>query len=503
MNRLFFLLLFLWIPTGLIAQNGTVQPETNSGEAKQRVIDDPPPALRYNSLFEWEEKTRMMILDRYHNHGGLFYDRGLFRFTNLSMTKEHSLNLITYNFTPAEQYDWYYRAENSFRTWFGSYNLGMFLQGAQIRNYVTVSDRLTLPIQITRRFDMQAERALIQLGLDYRINENHTAGFSHTLTHQKPDLDATIFYRYGQPDSGFAEVSASALDWANNAAYNLSQRRGTDAPELRKYESAPFFFHLRAGGPVPFVQRLRGELVAGLQTPLNAISELGQSGGEEFRDREMARYAGGLIEYAVTDFTIGATLRQTWARFHRTDAGEPEGHPTDYGNYQIQTTAGIFASTQYGRFYLDSRAWYHFNKDHEYDIQPRTSPYVDGYTYVPFTFRENRWQYQHRIGYNPDRRGFTISAEWSADHRNFLEGAYDWEGGTVYGFDYRQMYPYQLTTLNTRITLMWGFRFNEFSSFVMGASYDLDGDRTGGFYENDIHPHTHFDGGFARFVLYW
>src|SRR5690625_7894081 len=57
------------------------------------------------TLFGWEEETRLMIMNRYHNYGGIFYDRGLFRFTTPPFTKEHDINLISYNFTPIEEQD--------------------------------------------------------------------------------------------------------------------------------------------------------------------------------------------------------------------------------------------------------------------------------------------------------------------------------------------------------------------------------------------------------------
>lgn len=443
----------------------------------------------------------MMILDRYHNYGGLFYDRGLFRLTTPSMTKEHDLELITYNFSPDEQFDWYYHPQNSFRTYFGSFNLGMFLQGSQVRNYIPVSDRLTLPLQVTRQFDMRADRALIQLGLDYRLAENHLLGFEHTLTHQKPDLDATLFYRYGDFRTGGVEIAFTALDWGNNSAYELSQRRGTDAPELRKYETQPFFFHLRAAAPLP--GDLRGEVTAGVQTPLRAVSEIGVSGGEEFRDREQARYVSMLLEYAVPGFTGGLTLRHRWARFHRTNAHDTFTEEVDYGNHQTETSLGGHVMVQYGRFYLDNWLWYNFNRDREEDAFGRFSPILPDFRYAPFTFREHRWQMQNRLGYNPDRRGFTAALEWSADYRDFLESPHVWEGGVVYAFDYRQIYPFQLTRRNERLTLILGYRFSEKIWFVTGFSYDVDGDRYGGFFENRIHPPTHFDGGFGRLVINW
>ena len=490
-------------PTGAVAQNQS----TGAVVLNQSTRYEP---MR-QTLFGWEEETRLMIMNRYHNYGGIFYDRGLFRFTTPPFTKEHDINLISYNFTPIEEHGWYYGDGNSFRTFMGSFNLGQFLHGAEIRNEIELTDRITFPLQMIRRYDMRADRVLMLLSFDYELTDDHRIGFSHTLNEQKPDLDATVYYQYGSMRDGGIQVELTALDWANNSAYNLGQKRGTEIPELRTYDVKPYMIGFRGNQPLP--GHLRIEAAAGLQTPLIAIAESmpHQHPGDSFRDREVARYGAVMLEYARPRLTAGLTLRHTFARFSRNRAGDlPEEEllvPVSYGNRQIQNSLGAFLGLRQGSLYMQNWIWRNYNLDVQWDSHREEE--MHGIEVYPFDFREFRWQMQFRAGYNPDQPGFTISLEFSSDYRHPTEN-YRIEDQLTGGFlesrglPYREFYPTTLGLRNERLTLQFGYRFTDRSYLILGASMDLDGDKMGGYWdriERDVH--SWFDGGFGRFVLYY
>ncbi len=452
------------------------------------------------TLFGWEEETRWMITDRYHNYGGPFYDRGLFRFTTPSMTKEHDIDLITYNYSTADDYLWYYEPDTSFRTFFGSFNLGQFIQGAEVRNTVPVGGRVEMPLHFVRRYDMRQDRMLVLLGFNFQIRENHTAGLLHTLTEQKPDLDATFWYRFGEWQNGAVQLEVTALDWANNAAYDLGQRRGTDDPELRRHELRPWLFSFKASSPE--YNNLRGELMAGIQTPLQTVGEFEEGSEESFRDRSRNRYIGALIEYAEERFTVGFNWRYRYASFSRENVEEDFNLAVDKGNRQIESSLGAFVALQRGHFYLHNWLWRTFNRDVQRD--EHETRHSSGIQLYPFDFSENRWMMRNRLGYDPGERGFLLAVEWSADYRNFLGDDYEYGGTISKAIPYRGFYRFVLTSYNERLTLMFGYRFSRRAFLMVGASYDVDGDLEGGWTTAHVRDKPQrFDGGFGRLMLFW
>ena len=458
--------------------------------------------LRQISLLGWEEQKKMMLLDRYHNYGSIFYDRGLFRFTTPPMIEHHDLDLITYGFSEIDDHRWFYNRETGFRAFGGSFNVGEYLHGAELRHDVSISENLNLPMHSYRRYDMRQDRMLLTLGLDYNLHGQHTIGLQHTLTEQKPDLDATLYYRFRDLPSGGIQLEFTALDWANNPAYNLGQRRGDVIPEMRKYEQSPFLFSMKAVSPD--IRNVRGELVAGIQTPLQAVAEsLPEKSDESFRDRDRARYIGALVQYAVPGFTAALSWRHTYTRFNRTNAEAGFSEPVDYGNEQTRQFIGGFVSLSYRNFHFDNWIWYNFNRDRQFD-RFETRFLFDEQVY-PFHYREDRWMMRNRVSLDPGERGFKIAIEWSADYRNPLSGIIERpDGSAARGLPYHLQYPYSIGERNERLTLFLGYRFTEHTFIIFGASADLDREV---FVEREnrrerIRP-TIFDGGFGRLVFYW
>lgn len=464
-------------------------------------------AQTHQTLFGWEEETRLMIQNSYHNHGGIFYDRGLFRFTTPGFTKEHDLDLISYNFTPVEHHSWYYENEgNSFRTFMGSFNLGQFLHGVEIRNNISLTDRLDMPLHLVRRYDMRVDRTLLLLAFNYQLADGHRVGLRHTLNEYKPDFDATVFYQYGRMPEGGFRVDVTAGDWATNAAYKLGQKRGTEMPEMRSYDVKPYLFSFKSN--TPLAENVRLETMAGVQTPLTAVAgSMPEYPAQTFRDRDLGRYAGLLLEYARPQITAGVSLRHTYARFSRSNAPGSDDPPqpeaeVDYGNRQIQNSLGGFLALSHRRFYIHNWIWRNYNLDTQWDHHEERTEH--GVVVYPFDFREFRWQKQIRIGYNPDRPGFTISAEWSSDWRRPAENYVISDELHSRGLPYRILYPNTLGLNEQRLTLQFGYRFTNRSYLILGASLDLDGDRHGGYWDRtERDDFSRFDGGFGRFVIYY
>lgn len=458
--------------------------------------------LRQISLLGWDEQKKLMLLDRYHNYGGIFYDRGLFRFTTPPMIEHHDLDLITYGFSEIDDYLWFYNRDTGFRAFGGSFNVGEYLHGAELRHDVSLSESLSLPLHSYRRYDMRQDRMLLTLGLDYHLNRQHTIGLQHTLTEQKPDLEVTLFYRFRDFQSGGIQLEFTALDWANNPAYNLGQRRGDVIPEMRSYEQSPFLFSMKAASPQ--IRNFRGELVAGIQTPLLAVAEsMPEESDESFRDRDRARYIGALIQYAVPGFTAAMSWRHSYTRFSRTNAETDFSEPVDYGNEQMRQFIGGFVSLGYRNIHFDNWIWYNFNRDRQFDrFETR---FLFNEQIYPFHYREERWIMRNRVSLDPGERGFKIAVEWSADYRTPLSGIIERpDGSTARGLPYYLQYPFSIGERNERLTLFLGYRFTENSFIIFGASADLDREVI---VEREhrrerIRP-TMFDGGFGRLVFYW
>ncbi|MFO8030733.1 MAG: hypothetical protein R6U28_12810 [Cyclonatronaceae bacterium] len=454
-----------------------------------------------NTLFGWEEWTRLMILDQSHSHGGLFYDRGLFRYTTPDMTKEHDLDLVTYEFTSLDQYGWYYSGEDGFRAYTGSMDLGKFLTSFELRNRRELTGRLSMNIRVLRRYDMRADRALLWLDFDYRLRDGQTVGIRQTLTEKKSDLDFTLYYRYGSLDRGFIELEATLPDFGNNAIYALSESRDRDFEESRKYHRWPLLFSFRAS--TPEWHGLRGEALGGILTRSQAQVGLQSRADDNTRDRQNARYAGALLEWSGSGITAALTWQYHYAQFDRENFTDNFDEPIDYGNMQYQSRLGGFLGLEKGRIRLQNWIWRARVRDRQRD-EHHERFYSGSYQIYPFDFKENRTMMKNRILYMPETRGMLGGLEWSADYRDFLDDTFvsdRW--GSIRGFSYRRQYPFQLDDANERITLLFGYRFSPNIHLIMGASYDIDGDMYGGSFDNRIHPRSYFDGGFGRLTMTW
>lgn len=458
------------------------------------------------SLFGWHEQNMQISLNQYQNFGGPFYDRGLFRQYTPVMSKEHDLDLITYDFSVLDDYSWHYRQQNSVRMYVGSFDLGEFLHGVTIRNYIPVAKGLTLPLEIDRRYDMRTDRTVVWLGLDYQVNELHAAGFRQSVSEQKADLNGMLYYRYGSPSSGWIQAELTFLDWANNAIYGLGEFRGTGYENSRKHEKHPRLLSFRAASPV--WKGFRGELMGGLMT--RSRSKVGPIDDDELNtiDRQRAHWLGALAEWENAWFTTALTWQTRYAHFRRSNDRfiDPVSVPDDeirYGNFQWNNTLGGILSVRLGSVHLYNQVQHSWIRDRERDINERPSQWYSDIIYAPFDYRETRWILRHRVSWVPEWSGFTASLEWSSMY-NDMGSDYEFEfnGNRVRAFDYRQLY--ELASVNERLTLILGYRFNNTTRFEIGASYDVDGDREQGYLDYKVERATRrFDGGFGKLIIFW
>jgi hypothetical protein len=468
-------------------------------------------AQTHTSLFGWNERMQQILLNQYHNYGGPFYDRGVFRIYTPPMTKEHDLDLVTYEFSVLDDHDWYYQERNSFRTFVGSFDLGEFLHGISLRNYIPVAPGVTLPVTVERRYDMRSDRTVVWLGLDYAFRDMHSLGFLQSLSEQKADLNAMFYYRFGSTATGWIQAEITFMDWPNNAIYGLGEQRGTDYLNSRKHEKHPYLFSFKAASPV--WNQFRGELMGGLKT--RSRSKVGPVGNDELNtlDFQRAHYFGALAEWANPHITLALTWQTQYANFRRSNyldishisqPGQPgSDDEIRYGNFQWQNTLGGAVVLQYGQFRLYNRVQHSWIRDRERDIHQRPSQWYSDILFTPFDYREWRWTLRSRLSWVPDNTGFTAALEWASMYHD-MDSDYQFEfiGRPVRAFDYRQLY--ELASINERLTLSLGYRFSNKSRIEIGASYDVDGDREQGYYDymTDRAPRR-FDGGFGRLTVFW
>lgn len=455
------------------------------------------------SLRGWEYWSQQMILGQHHNYGGPLNTRGMFLFATRPMSKEHDLDLVTYGFSPWEDYEWYYGEGNSFRAYAGSFDLGEFLHGIELRNYIPASEKVIVPIQVERNYDMRSNRMLVWLGMEYAvIGENlHTIGFRQSLNEQKADLDAQFFYRFGNLNTGGVQLEFTFMDWANNAINNLGSFRGTEYTDSRKYLQVPYLISLKSVTPV--WHNLRFELMAGMRTRSRA--KVGSVNNEDNNTLDVlsAHYAGVLAEWATRPVSVGVSWMHQLSDFRRTNYTGNYAEQADMRTFQYMGTVGGYLMLNYRFLSLNTQVRYTTGIDREENIREIPSPIDPEMIHAPFDYHERRWTMRSRLGYLPPDRGFSAAIEFSAEYRDFHSDMLHYIGGIkVEAFDYRQVY--RITPSNERLTLLLGFRFSPVSRLELGVSYDVDGDKySGSTGLRTARPRTKFDGGFGRLVICW
>lgn len=452
------------------------------------------------TLFGWEQRIQNFMLDRSHNYGGTHFKRGLFREHLNTMSPEHEIDLLTYRYTLIDDYPWV-QAEQAYQLGMGSLNATDFAAENRIKSNLSLNSKNKLKIAGYHEENLRANRFLFHLGYEHSFSGGHTLGGSHTLTNRKDDLDATLYYRYGDFEEGMVQLDFTLLDWAGNVVQGLAEESSNEYNELygatHQYRHKPYLFSLKAVSPE--VRNFRAELVSGIQTYSEKLVE-SSNDTTDFVDEEWAHYLGGLLEYTNRFFAAGITYQRTFSKLKRMPA-PGSSYEDDFGNWQISDAAGIFATGRIMSFRLEQWLWHEWNTDRLQgeNVPDDLTPLNFQNNRIPFNFEERRVKIKSRLLYDP-ASGVTAGLEFHSDYRH-PQGERARNG--VRDFDFRRVYPV-VRDRNERLTFTLGYRFDEKFYFLAGVSYDLDKDKQSGIGLPRITgTPTWFDGGFGRLSIRW
>ena len=451
------------------------------------------------TLFKWEQRMRNFMLDRAHNYGGTHYNRGLFREHINEMSPEHNLDLITYRFSLLEDYRWEL-AQNAYRLSLGSLNATDFAIENAVKSRIPINDRNQISIEGHHEENIRANRFLFYLGYKRSLGDGHHLGFRHTLTREKADLDATIFYRYGSYTDGMLEVDVTFLDWGSDVVQRLaedSRNKWNKSYEItHQYENAPELFTLRL--TTPQQGRFKAELLGGLQSYSRKRVEV-HADTARFVDEEWAHYAGALVEYRHPHFTVGLTYKRTFSKLRRQPV-QSSNYELDFGNRQITNQFGFYGVGRLGSFRLEQWLWYGSDFDRLQGQKVPGSLKNNGFERIPFDYHEEPITVKSRLFYDPVQRGITTGLEF---HAEYSRPQGDKASNGVRSYDFRRTFGI-VRDYNARLTYTIGYQFGPHFYFLGGISYDLDGDdQTGRGTQKTIGDPTWFDGGFGRLSISW
>lgn len=455
------------------------------------------------TLLGWEDRTLRFMLDRSHNFGGTNYNRGLFRDNINLMSPEHEIDLLTYRFTPVDEYNWVI-SDEAYRLSFGSLNAKDFAVENRIKSTYEIDGHNDFKIEGTHEENLRAARFFFQLGYEHHFRGNHHMGGKHTFSNDKSDLDLTAYYRYGSFKKGMIYAGITFLDWTGNVVQGLaddSDNRYSDSYESTfQYEKSPKLLNIKLVSPV--INKFRAELVAGLQTYSQKL--VNPSGDTlDFRDEEWAHYLGALVEYSYSEAgQIGIIYQRRFSKLRRRPTPGSD-FQEDFNNWQYSDRAGFFATGRYLNVQLEQWLWLERNIDR---LQGERVPADLAPDYLqneprPFNFVEHRIKLKSRFLYGSPEKGIQTGIEFHADYR-YPQGEKDPQSG-VRNFDFRNVYPI-VRNRNERLTYTIGYRINKNFYFLGGISYDLDKDKQSGIGLPRITgTPTWFDGGFGRISLSW
>ena len=454
------------------------------------------------TLLGWEERTLNFMLDRSHNFGGTNYNRGLFRDNINLMSPEHEIDLLTYRYTLADDYQWM-ASNEAYRLTFGSLNAKDFAVANKIKSTYSIDEINDFTISGTHEENLRASRFFFLLGYEHHFKGNHHLGGKHSFSNDKSDLDLTAFYRYGSFEKGMFYAGITFLDWTGNVVQSLadeSDNRFNDSYDVTyQYERSPKLLNFKLISPN--IGKMRAELIAGLQTySQKLVNPTGDS--LDFRDEEWAHYLGALLEYSYSMGIVGFTYQRRFSRLQRQPVFNSE-FQEDFNNRQFSDRGGFFAIGSFGDIKIEQWLWLERNVDR---LQGERVPGDLAPDYLsdeprPFNFIERRLKLKSRLLYGSASKGIQTGIEFHADYR-YPQGEKDPDNG-IRNFEFRNVYPI-VRNRNERMTFTIGYRVSKNFYFLGGISYDLDKDKQSGIgLPRVTGTPTWFDGGFGRISLSW
>lgn len=447
---------------------------------------------KHATLRGWTDDIQRNIFNREAYVGGRFYQHGLFRFFTREMDYEYELDMATINPTALDTYR-FWNAGNALQSNFGSLNYQRFAVKTKFRTTVPLENNAYVQLQGIQEENLRTDNFFFHPGYYKKLGTYHTVGVRHTLSRYKEDLDASFYYRLGNARSGTIEAEVSALDWANNIVHTLITNSDRDYDVKQKYSRKPFLFALQVESPDhPF---LRAELSAGIQTESKARVVRADTPDSSFTNREQVHYLGGLIEYYRPTFTTGVIYQREFNKMSRYPDAPESQYPLDFGNREIINRLGSYITKLFwNRLRVEQWTWYEYNQDQLWGSSVPED-------WLPFHFREDRLRMKSILLYRRPHNGFQGGFEFNLDHRYVLGKQH---GNTV-NINFRRNYNDQVSGKNQRLTLKLGYHKGEKIDFMVGVSYDIDGDLLSGWGTPSPHRDgpSRFDGGFAQLTMRW
>jgi hypothetical protein len=431
------------------------------------------------TLAGWQNDLRLMLLDRAGSYGGVFNDRGVFRLIARPIDDELDLDLLTFRFTPAEDYRWY-AADHAFRSWAGSFNTANFLTQNHLRHRVDVTPVLAMRLEAVQQYTRRSERFFFEPGLTWQARPGHSLTVSNTLMGYKPDLDLTLSYRYARDGGAGARFDVTFLDWANNFIFDRLGVHHLIEDTARSYRSLPVLATVHLVSPQ--AGAWRAEAAAGLQ-PANRAHIRSQhlEPGLTFNQRERAAYGGLLVEFATPHVATGLTYQSEYSRsgrHHREAATIPMDYTVAQHSQRLRGHLIVIRGP------WRTEAW--GTVERNVDNQQGTA-FGGAEIAETFRFEEVRYMTHLRLMRLPRRDGLVAGAEWASDHRDF-------RSGREAVARYVDVAPVRY---GARISAFAGYRINPRTMLLAGAGYDVDGD-------TDRNPRpVRFDSGYLRIVTMW
>jgi hypothetical protein len=427
--------------------------------AGQEVVCGP----RGVTLRGWEERARVIILDREGSFDGRFSSRGILQRYHPLMDAEYQLDVISSSFPLDEECSWY-RADSGARFWAGSIDHLRLIQVGQIKARVPLGSHWGVRVEHLHEETLRARRNLLRLGFERDLAGGAGRVFlSGTPIAIKPEADLEMGASWF-PGEGEVTVAVGALDVFSDVVYQVLGVGPALSDSVLDYLARPYT--LRAFGELPLHPRLRMEAFGLRLTPTRVrVEPQGEPWGGFVQDEGYA-YAGGLVEWTPGDRTALGALA-TWKRGH-TERAPAEGEalaPTDF--LEVLET-----SRQLGAFLI-------------HDPLPQLR--IRGWL-VRAMEEETRESLAGPSSYQKR----TVSMRLDLTYRGVrgLHGELGLDGTARSGEGVRPVPPIQpLLRSDYRLRGDLGWRFGERALFVLGANLDLD---SGG-----------FDGGHGRFSLSW
>lgn len=402
------------------------------------------------------------------------------------MDHEYHIDLRTAGFDIWRDDGWH-REANGLRSYAGSIDRSAFATMTDIRHRERLGARQAFTISARQQDDLSARRLFLELGYDVNLTGRHILGVRHTGGGFKPDLDAGLHYRADLRTAGFANLSVTFLDYANNFIYDVL---GTD-PVLddttRSYRRIPLLLEGRWRSPssVPF----EVEVAAGLMPPAHANVERQQEPSFQMATRHAMRYAAAVVGYRTGGFDVRMSHR--FSEEARSFTSPPESSAgRDYDARQTMSWTSLSAAGTWPfQRSHDLRASLSVHRSTYLDKQHGTD-FIGARITEAFRLDERRWETTSRLDIIPIRNGLRAGAAFLTDARDYREGMDVFERHFIM---FRQWSP------NQRVSMHVGYQVRPGAFIEVGATVDIDGDD---FY-TDGRGVTRFDGGFGRLQVTW